>query len=87
MIFVDSSAFIALTFPSDPFHSKADSWWQENKEESFVLTNIVIIETLGWIRYRGGKRLATQVGERLYSGELNIIKVTPEDEKDALETF
>lgn len=87
MIFVDTSAFIALTFPGDLFYSKAKKWWTENKNESFITTNTVIIEALGWIRYRGGKKLAIEVGERMYSGEINMIKVNSVDEKIAWKKF
>jgi len=88
MIFVDTSAFIALTFSKDSFHSKGVSWWEDNKKESFVTTNIVAIETLGWIRYKCGKRIAIEAGERFYSGQdLNIIKVSPDDEKEAWKSF
>lgn len=82
MIFVDSSAIIALSFPKDPFHLKANIWQKENKKESFITTNLVIFETLGWSRYKGGKKIAVQIGKGLYSGNgIRIVKITPEDEK------
>ena len=88
MIFIDTSAFIALTFPLDIFHSQANGWWKKNEKESFITSNIVIIEALGWIRYKGGKKVAIEVGERMYSGEgINIIKVSPEDEKNSWKLF
>jgi len=88
MIFVDTSAIVALAFTKDTFHLRANEWFSKNKEESFVTSNLVVVESLGWIRYRGGKRLAVEVGERFYSGEgLNIIKVSPEDEKNAWMNF
>jgi len=88
MIFIDTSAFIALTFPSDSFHKKANAWWKKNEKESFVTSDLVVIETLGWIRYKGGKKIAVEAGERFYSGRgLSIVKVSPEDEENAWENF
>lgn len=88
MIFVDTSAILALTFPKDSFHSKANIWQKENKKESFVTSNLVVIETLNWSRYKGGKKIAIEIGEGLYSRNgINIVKVTPEDERNAWNFF
>jgi uncharacterized protein len=88
MIFVDTSAVIALYFPKDIFHSKADVWFADNKNESFVTTNQVVIEILNWARYKGGKKVAVEMGENLYSGEgITLLKSSSEDEKNAWKLF
>lgn len=88
MIFIDTSAFVALTFPTDTFHLQANVWWNKNKDESFVTTNIVVMEALGWIRYKGGKKVAIDTGKRMYSGNgMDIDKVTREDEENAWNIF
>jgi predicted nucleic acid-binding protein len=88
MIFVDTSAIVALAFPKDQFYSEANIWQKENKKESFITTNTVVIEALGWVRYKGGRKIAVEVGEKLYLGDdIDIVKVTPEDEKNAWSVF
>ncbi len=88
MIFVDTSAFIALTFSPDSFHLKAVAWWKENKQEIFITSDVVVIETLGWVRYKAGKKTAVEVGERFYSkSELEVVKIIQEDEKNAWNYF
>jgi predicted nucleic acid-binding protein len=88
MIFVDTSAIAAISFIKDEFHSKAELWFSDNQKENFVITNLVIMEILNWVRYRLGKKRSIEIGERLYSGNgIEIIKITSEDEKNAWNLF
>ncbi|MBU0569294.1 PIN domain-containing protein [Patescibacteria group bacterium] len=88
MIFVDTSAWVSLVDKNDDFHDRAVEWFKNQKDKGFVISNLVIIETLGWIRYKLGKRQAIKVGEKLFgSEELRIEKVTREDEQKAWKLF
>jgi uncharacterized protein len=81
MIFVDTSAWVALTDKSDEFHRKAHIWFQKHTSNLYITSNLVVIETLGWIRYRCGKKIAIEAGQRLLAGsELQIERVTVDDE-------
>lgn len=88
MIFIDANAFIALTIPTDKFCKKALSWRSLHLNEEFITSNTVYIETLGWIRYKAGKRIAVAAGESLFSGiGLKIERVSIDDEREAWEIF
>jgi uncharacterized protein len=81
MIFVDTSAWVALTDKRDEFHRKAHIWFQDHTSNRYITSNLVVIETLGWIRYRCGKKIAIEAGQRLLAGsELQIERVTVDDE-------
>ncbi len=88
MIFVDTSAIVALTFTKDSFHSRAELWFSDHQKENFIVTNLVIIEILNWVRYRLGKNKAIELGEKLYSGNgISVVKISPDDEKNAWNLF
>lgn len=88
MIFVDTSALIAITVPKDDFHKKAISYWDDSREEKFVTSNLVILETLGWLRYKSGKKEAVKIGDKLYlDSELKMIHVNTTDEENAWKLF
>ena len=88
MIFVDTSAIAAISFIKDEFHSRAELWFSENQKENFIVTNLVVMEILNWVRYKGGRKIAVEVGEKLYLGDdIDIVKVTSEDEKNAWSVF
>lgn len=87
MIFIDTSAFISLMV-EDEFHGKAVKWWSESSKQDLLTSNLVAIETLGWIRYKAGKTKAIDAGKRFFeSGELKIERVTNEDEKHSWRLF
>lgn len=84
MIFVDTSAWVALTDAKDRFYQRATGWFKAQTTLDFVTSNVVIVETLGWLRYNCGSRVAIETGKRLYLGkELQIEKVTSEIEQEA----
>lgn len=88
MIFVDTSAFIALATTSDMFHTEAVVWRASKKEEVFLTSHLVVLETLGWLRYKLGKREAVRFGWPLIAGEgIKVERVTQSDEHSAWELF
>lgn len=88
MIFVDTSAIIALEVPSDKFHKRALRWREEVKDPVFVSSNLVFIETISWVRHNSGKEIAVRIGFSLLSGEgIHLERVTLEDENKAWDLF
>lgn len=88
MIFVDSSAFVALSIVKDKFNKRASRWWLQNKGVPLVTSNLIFIETLGWIRHKAGKTVAVKIGDYLTNGEgLQKERVNFDDEQEAWELF
>jgi len=88
MIFVDTSAIIALEVPSDKFHKRALKWRKEAKDPIFVSSNLVFIETASWVRHNSGKEIAVKIGLSLLSGAgIQIERVTMDDEDNAWALF
>lgn len=89
MIFVDTSAWIALVDKGDKFHKQANDWWVAQRQAiQLVTSNLVIIETLGWVRYNRGRKIAIELGKSLYlSREVEIKRLTLGIENQAWELF
>ena len=87
MIFVDTSAFVALSVASDSFHASAVDWKNEQTMFKFVTSNNAVLESLGWIRYKRGKVAAVRAGEGIFGGDISIERVTADDEREAWELF
>ena len=88
MIFVDTNAWISLVDDKDRFYTTATRWFQKDTSLEFVTTNLVIIESLGWLRYNKGRSASIELGRRFYeSADLKIERVTLIDEKRAWELF
>lgn len=87
MIFIDTNALLSLVV-LDEFHDRALQWWQENREVDLVTSNLVVMETLGWVRHKVGRQKAIDIGKRLYeSGELKLERMTMVDEGEAWRLF
>ena len=87
MIFVETSAWLALVDAIDKDHKIANSWFRENSLK-FITSNLVIIESLGWIRHKRGKKEAVTLGKRLLlSPDITVERVTAVDEKRAWRLF
>lgn len=85
---VDTSAFIALFYEKDVFHDKAIDWWKKNIGKNLVTTNMVIMETISWIRYKSGIDEAVEVGSLLYaSADLRRIRIGQKDEEVGFKLF
>ncbi len=88
MTFVDTSAFIALTISKDTFHDSALEWWRGNGHFGVTTSNFVISETLGWVRYAAGKKIAVEIGRLLLeSADITVLSVTSADEIEAWNLF
>lgn len=54
MVFVDTSAWIALTSKSDQYHDDAVSFYGKQPGLKLVVSNLVLGETYTWLRYKAG---------------------------------
>lgn len=87
MIFVDTSAWFAVSVASDSDHASAAIWLAQN-EEPLLTSDYVVDETLTLLRARGERTRAVRLGERLFAGNLaEIYLMTGEDIAAAWEVF
>jgi predicted nucleic acid-binding protein len=85
-VFVDTGAWYALQDADDRCHTAALRFF-ENRPH-MVTSNYVIDETITLTLSRLGHRSASNIGEKLWSGELaRIVRVSEEDERAAWELF
>ena len=90
MIFVDTSAFLAVENRLDTHHSQAlslrDAWLK--KGQTLVTSDYILDESYTIIRLRAGHPVAVQFGEAIrHSQLLRIIYVTPEIKEEAWRLF
>ncbi len=86
-IFVDSSAYLALTSDNDDNHGVAVTAWRRlsrDGTESYT-ANFVAAETHGLILNRINRDTAIRVLDGLYASATRIIRATEGDERRALE--
>lgn len=69
MLFVDTSAWFALTVPSDPNYASAKAWMQHNPSP-LLTTDYVIDETLTLLRARGESQRAIVLGAAFFAGAM-----------------
>ena len=87
MVFVDTGAWYASLIPTDPDHSAAITWFNQN-QEPLITTDFIIDETLTLLRARGQKRRAVLVAEAFSAGNLGTIHFLTQPEfQEALEVF
>lgn len=86
-VFVDTSAYYALTDSNETSHAAAQAVVQQLAHESTELytTNFVIAETHTLILNRLGRDTAERVLDRLYASATKIIRATEGDERRARE--
>jgi predicted nucleic acid-binding protein len=72
MIFVDTGAWFAFVVPTDPNHSAAREWL-ENNTEILITSDYVVDETLTLLRARGEDRRAIELGETFFDGSVAVI--------------
>lgn len=88
MIFVDTNAWVALADDNDKFYPQANSWFHEDSGRNFITSNLIVLETLGWLRYKRGKKLAVESGKRLLlSPDIKVEKVSQTDEEKGWTLF
>lgn len=86
-LFVDTSAFFALTDRTDRFHHLAVRFIESN-QQLLVTSNMIVHETITLIRMRLGHGLAVKVGRRLFDETVTpLIRVTEADERKAWDAF
>jgi hypothetical protein len=88
LIFVDSSAFIALKDSSDRDHTSANSTFLSLIQEGvkFITSNFVFDETYTFLRRKAGWEVATGFGEFLQkSNIIQYLRITEEMENSAWE--
>lgn len=87
MIFVDTSAWVALYAPKD-FNHLAAKQFHKTVRDRFVTNDYVIDETLTVLKSRVNGQIALEVGVELFAGELVQIEwVSSADVQDAWEVF
>ena len=82
-LFIDTGAFIALSFSDDSNHESAMRYYEPlPRTVKFVTTLLVVAETYTWLRYRVRYSTALSfldgVDEALGRGTLVVVHSTPE---------
>ena len=87
MIFIDTGFFLALFSQRDTHHERVRATFERyidrNLPQTFVTTDVVILEAITAARARVSHELAVFVGERLYSEKIARIYVTSLEEHRA----
>lgn len=81
MVFTDSSGFIAAFDARDASHAKAAATWRQiaQAREPLVTTQLVLAETVTYLRRRGGWELSRRVGTALLdSSAIEIVGLDAE---------
>lgn len=89
-LFVDTSAWLALTDKNDQYHNRAVSKSLEIKRQKIELitSEYIIDESITLIRYRVSHHAAIIFGDSLLSSRISrIVDVTEEDRLKAWEFF
>ena len=87
LLFVDTSAWFAFANRKDPHHV-AVSDVLHTFSGRLVTSNFVFDETVSLCLYRLGRAVASAVGDVLKdTGEVDLVRVTSNDELDAWELF
>ncbi len=85
-IFADTGALLAAYNPRDKYYQAAQAFF--HSDHRFVTTNFVVDETITLALNRVGHRLAVELGDNLWSGNLaGIVYVTKTDQRLAWDLF
>jgi len=83
--FIDSSFWIALTYPRDARHADAEALLKRHGSTDLVTSDLIRGETWTWLNRRAGHASAVRFLDRLErTKRLEIVTVTPEIERQAL---
>jgi len=85
--FMDSSGFLPLVAPNDAHYQEARTLWQRLERErwSIFTTNFVVAETHSLFLVRLNQMRATEFLREIETSSITIIRVNPNDEKQARE--
>jgi predicted nucleic acid-binding protein len=85
-VFVDTSAFIALTDQADQYHQRSKQVLRDLKPlPDFHTSNYVLDEVITRLRFTAGVRVAVRFAEALWASRLyHIHEVASRTERDAL---
>lgn len=89
-VFIDTSAFIALTNASDQYHLQAVTCLNQLRatKTQFITTNFILDETYTRLRRKAGLKTALIFGEKIQSSkEIKIYMIDKIIEKVAWEIF
>ncbi|MEX0616990.1 MAG: PIN domain-containing protein [Candidatus Woykebacteria bacterium] len=88
MIFVDTSAFVALRSPADPNHKKAHevAFQLEKREDSLITTNYILAETYTVISQKVSKDRLIAFGEE-FDPRIKLISIDEDLEGAAWKIF
>ena len=64
-LLVDTSALLALTMADDRHHDRATRFVRENPRTRFVMSELILGETVTRVRARGSAEVAVDVDDRL----------------------
>jgi predicted nucleic acid-binding protein len=73
VIFVDTSAWFALSVPSEPEHGRVVEWLSSNREP-LLTTDYIIDEVLTLMRMRREAHRARHLGQQLLEGRIATIE-------------
>lgn len=87
MVFVDTSAWFAVSVPTDRDHQAAQEWLAQN-DALLVTSDYVLDELLTLLKVRGEYRRALCIGESLLAGKAARIEwVLPPDVEAAWRSY
>lgn len=88
-VFIDTSAFCALSIPNDQYNLKAKSIYKELQELRPILytSNYVLDEVYTLLKNRASHRTAVKFMDETDKSNLTLLRITEEVEKDAKAIF
>lgn len=87
-IFVDTSAFYALTDEDDRYHHQAKEFYGSViAKDQLVTTDYILVECWFLIGSRLGRRAAIEFWDGLRSGIVEMLKVEPQDLEKAYQVI
>ncbi len=68
-IFIDTGGLVATVYSSDHCHEVAAAYYRQLGPRVRVTTDLVVAETVTWLRYKVGRDAALRMAEELLTGE------------------
>jgi len=88
-VFVDTSAFCALTIPKDQYNLKAKSLYKQLKEDRFLFytSDYVLDEVYTLLKTRGSHRTSVDFMDQINKSNIILLRITEEVEENAKVIF